>query len=710
MSVEVHPERASERTTGALPADGCASYPYPLGASVTAQGTNFSVFSASATAMQIVLFNQANDPKPSRVVELDPVRNRTSHYWHIFLPGIRAGQCYGYRADGPRDPSKGQRFDPQKVLLDPYGKSVATANYSRKDACKPGDNAATCMKSVVADLAAFNWEGDRPLSRGFRTTVIYEMHVAGFTRAASSGVTARNRGTYLGVIDKIPYLQALGITAVELLPVYQFDAADAPEELKNYWGYDPVSFFAPHLDYSASKDPLLCLDEFRTMVKALHLAGIEVILDVVYNHTAEGNESGPTLCFRGLENSFYYILDQDRAKYADFTGTGNTLKANHSIVKRLILDSLRYWVSEMHVDGFRFDLASIFSRSESGEPMVNAPIVWEIDSDPVLAGTKLIAEAWDSGGLYQVGSFGQDKWKEWNGAFRDDIRRFVKGDAGSIWKLRERFTGSPDIYGRGDRPSGQSINYVTCHDGFTLNDLVSYDSKHNGANRDGNSSGTDANFSWNCGVEGPSTDKGVQRLRTQQMKNFFALMLLSVGTPMLMMGDEVRRTQRGNNNAYCLDNETTWFDWNLCSKDPDLLRFVQCMIRVRLNFDHGTTGGPIALEDYLSRAHVEWHGTTLGTPDWGWNSHSLALAVHNYALDQVRYIAINSYWQPLRFELPPLATKGSSWLRILDTSLPAPGDIAEVGKGATVSGSEYVVNPRSVLMLHHGQSAENSMP
>ena len=419
--------------------------------------------------------------------------------------------------------------------------------------------------------------------------------------------------------------------------------------------------FAPHLDYSASKDPLACLDEFRTMVKALHRAGIEVILDVVYNHTAEGNEIGPTLCFRGLENSFYYILNEDRATYADFTGTGNTLKANHSIVKRLIMDSLRYWVSEMHVDGFRFDLASIFSRSESGEPMVDAPIVWEIDSDPVLAGTKLIAEAWDSGGLYQVGSFGQDKWKEWNGAFRDNIRSFVKGDAGSVWRLRERLTGSPDIYARGQRPAGQSINYVTCHDGFTLNDLVSYDSKHNQANRDGNSSGTDANFSWNCGAEGPSTDKNVQRLRTQQMKNFVALTLLSVGTPMLMMGDEVRRTQGGNNNAYCLDNATSWFDWNLCSRDPDLLRFVRCMIRVRLNFDHGTIGDPIALEDYLSRAHVEWHGTTLGKPDWGSDSHSVAFAVHNYALDQIRYIAINSYWQPLQFELPSLVTSESSW-------------------------------------------------
>ena len=342
--------------------------------------------------------------------------------------------------------------------------------------------------------------------------------------------------------------------------------------------------------------------------------------------------------------------------------------------------------------------------------MVNAPIVWEIDSDPVLAGTKLIAEAWDSGALYQVGSFGQDKWKEWNGAFRDNIRSFIKGDAGSVWRLREGFTGSPDIYTMGERPAGQSINYVTCHDGFTLKDLVSYDSKHNEGNRDGNSSGTDANFSWNCGVEGPAIDKEIQRLRTQQMKNFVALTLLSVGIPMLMMGDEVRRTQGGNNNAYCLNGATSWFDWNLCSKDPDLLRFVQCMIRVRLSFNHGTTGIPIALEDYLDRANVEWHGTALGKPDWGWDSHSLALAIHNYALDQVRYIAINSYWQPLRFELPPLATSRSSWVRVLDTSLLSPEDIAAVGEGAAVSASEYVVNARSIVMLHHSEGARGSTP
>ena len=438
-----------------------------------------------------------------------------------------------------------------------------------------------------------------------------------------------------------------------------------PPGLTNYWGYGPVSFFAPHLGYSTCNDPLVCLDEFRTMVKELHRAGIEVILDVVYNHTGEGDENGPTLCFRGLENSFYYMLEKDKARYANYTGAGNTLKANHSVVKRLILDSLRYWVSEMHVDGFRFDLASIFSRNESGEPMLNPPIVWEIDSDPVLAGTKLIAEAWDSGGLYQVGSFGQDKWKEWNGQFRDDVRSFVKGDPETVVKLRERIAGSRDLYRERNRPAAQSINFVTCHDGFTLNDLVSFDAKHNEANREANRDGTNNNHSWNCGVEGPTDSAAIHRLRMQQIRNLLALTLLSVGTPMLLMGDEVCRTQLGNNNAYCQDNATSWFDWSLCDTNADLLRFVRQLIHLRLHFDQKTAGAQTTLEDYLKKSRIEWHGVEIGKPDWGSNSHSLALSMHNFACTQVRYIAINAYWKPLEFELPFVtgAVHGG-WLRL----------------------------------------------
>jgi isoamylase len=676
--------------------------PYPLGPTITPEGTNFSVFSASATRMELVLFDHTEDPVPSHVIALDPVLHRTSHYWHIFLPGMKPGQLYGYRADGPDDPANGQRFDSQKVLLDPYGKSVSVGpNYDRAAACKPGDNAATCMKSVLVDLSAFDWEGDRPLYRPFRRSVIYEMHVAGFTRHPNSGVAPASRGTYLGVLEKIPYLQALGITAVELMPVYQFDPGDAPPEVSNYWGYDPISFFAPHLAYSASGDPLGCLDEFRTMVKELHRAGIEVILDVVYNHTAEGDENGPTLCFRGLENSFYYILNKDRATYANYTGAGNTLKANHSVVKRLIMDSLRYWTSEMHVDGFRFDLASIFSRNDYGKPMMNPPILWEIDSDPVLAGTKLIAEPWDAGGLYQVGSFGQDKWKEWNGKYRDEIRRFIKGDQNTVWRLRERITGSFDLYD-GRRPAGQSINFVTCHDGFTLNDLVSFDHKHNEANHELNSDGSNTNLSWNCGVEGATATPDVELLRDRQIKNFYALSLLSVGTPMLLMGDEVRRTQQGNNNAYCQDNEISWFDWSLCERNADVLRFVRNMIRLRLDFNQGAKGVRITLEDYLSKARVEWHGVQIGKPDWGENSHSVAFTLHNIPVSQVRYVAINAYWQPLEFGLPPV--KGDSdaaWLRLMDTSLPSPDDISEEGERSVVAGASYIVNPRSIVMLHY---------
>jgi isoamylase len=377
-------------------------------------------------------------------------------------------------------------------------------------------------------------------------------------------------------------------------------------------------------------------------------------------------------------------------------------------VKRLIVDSLRYWTSEMHVDGFRFDLASIFSRNRFGEPMMNPPILWEIDSDPVLAGTKLIAEPWDAGGLYQVGSFGQDKWKEWNGKFRDEIRGFIKGDQNTVWRLRERITGSFDLYKDGGRPAGQSINFVTCHDGFTLNHLVSFDHKHNEANHELNSDGSNSNLSWNCGAEGAEATPDVELLRDRQIKNCYALSLLSVGTPMLLMGDEVRRTQQGNNNAYCQDNEISWFDWSLCERNADVLRFVRNMIRLRLDFNQGAKEGRITLEDYLSKSRIEWHGVQLGKPDWGGNSHSIALTLHNIPVSQVRYIAINAYWQPLQFELPPV--KGDSdaaWLRLIDTSLPSPDDISEAGKRSVVGGASYLVNPRSIVMLHYDDATKS---
>src|SRR3954463_12879228 len=477
---------------------------FPLGATLDRTGTNFSLFAKSSRAAQLLLFDSADAPAPSRVIDLDPRANRTYPYWHTFVPGVAAGQVYAYRISGPFDPERGLRFDPSKVLLDPYGKCIARPAARTGDAARrPGDNIATALRSVVVDPAGYDWEGDAPIRRPFAKTVLYEMHVGGFTRHPSSGVAPGKRGTFAGLIEKIPYLRDLGVSAVELLPVFAFDQDDGPPGLGNYWGYQPLSFFAPHDGYGSRRDPLGALDEFRDMVKALHRAGIEVILDVVYNHTAEGNADGPTICWRGLANENYYMLTEDKSRYADYTGCGNTLNANDPIVRRLIVDSLRHWVTEMHVDGFRFDLASVLSRDAAGRPLGSPPILWDIESDPVLANVKLIAEAWDAAGLYQVGSFVGDSWKEWNGRFCDDIRSFLKGDDGLAQAVAHRLGGIPDIYQRPEREAEQSINFITCHDGFTLNDLVSYNFKHNEDNGENYRDCADSNLSWNCGSEGP---------------------------------------------------------------------------------------------------------------------------------------------------------------------------------------------------------------
>ena len=402
----------------------------PLGATVVAGGVNFSLFSRTATGVELLFFDEEDDARPARVIRFDPAANRTYHYWHAYVPGVQPGQLYGYRVTGPSDPADGMRFDPTKVLLDPYGRGVVVPKTCSRDAARRvGDNATTAMKSVVVDVHAYDWEGDTPLQRLASRTIMYEMHVRGFTRHPSSGVAEQTRGTFAGLIEKIPYLQQLGITAVELCRCSSSMPGCPPGKV-NYWGYAPVSFFAPHQAYSSRHDAVGAVDEFRHMVKALHRAGIEVILDVVFNHTAEGDHEGHTLSFRGVDNSTYYILEADRSRYANYTGTGNTLNANHPIVRRMIVDSLRYWVEAMHVDGFRFDLASILARDASGQPLPNPPVLWDIESDPVLAGTKLIAEAWDAAGLYQVGSFIGDSWKEWNGRFRDDVRSFFRGDDG----------------------------------------------------------------------------------------------------------------------------------------------------------------------------------------------------------------------------------------------------------------------------------------
>jgi glycogen operon protein len=671
---------------------------FPLGATVYPGGVHFCVFSKNSTSLELLLFDEVDSPRPSHVILFDPQQNRTFYYWHIFMPDLQPGQIYAYRADGPDEPHQGLRFDREKVLLDPYGRNIAIGkNFSRAAAIHPGDNATHAMKSVVVDLHAYNWEGDTPLHHPFSETVIYEMHVGGFTRNPNSGVSPQKRGTYAGLIEKIPYLQDLGVTAVELLPIFQFDEQDAPPGLINYWGYSPISFFAPHRRYSSRQDLLGPPDEFRDMVKALHRAGIEIILDVVYNHTAEGNENGPTYCFRGLENRAYYILEQDRAQYANYSGTGNTLNANQSIVRRMILDSLRYWVQEMHVDGFRFDLASILSRDEQGHPLMNPPILWDIESDPVLAGAKLIAEAWDAGGLYQVGSFIGDRWKEWNGMFRDDVRSFIKSDKGMVSKLATRFLASPDLYGHEQREPEQSINFVTCHDGFTLNDLVSYNQKHNEANLEDNRDGNNHNLSWNCGIEGATDHPEVEKLRNRQIKNFFTINLLALGVPMLLMGDEARHTQLGNNNAYCQDNGISWFDWRLPEKHAGMHRFVKQLIKLRRNLNVLKQKTGMSLIDFLHQANIQWHGTKLHQPDWGYHSHSLAFTVESCGGRCFFYIIFNAYWSPLEFEIPP--SPGNDWHRIIDTYLESPYDFCEWPEAPIVTDRTYRVKPRSVVLL-----------
>jgi len=630
----------------------------PLGATPSLAGVNFSLFSKYATGVELLLFDRVGDAEAAHVIRLDPAANRTYHYWHVHVPGLTAGQLYGYRVEGPSDPASGMRFDAIKLLLDPYGRSVAVPDgYGRTAVSRPGENCATAMKSVVVDPLAYDWEGDKPLQRPSTRTIVYEMHLRGFTRHPSSGVDEKIRGTYAGLIEKIPYLQQLGITAVELLPVFQFDPLDAPPGKVNYWGYAPISFFAPHQAYSSRRDPLGAVDEFRDMVKALHRADIEVILDVVFNHTAESDDTGPTLCFRGVDNSTYYILDTDPARYADFTGTGNTLNANHPIVRRMILDSLRYWVKEMHVDGFRFDLASILTRDETGRPIPNPPVLWDIESDPALAGTKLMAEAWDAAGLYQVGSFLGDSWKEWNGRFRDDVRSFFRGEPGTVTRFADRLVGSPELYGHKEREAEQSVNFVTCHDGFTLNDLVSYDRKHNEANGEDNRDGANDNRSWNCGIEGPTDDPAIERLRNRQVRNFLTVTMLSLGMPMMSMGDELRRTQSGNNNAYCQDNEISWFDWTLLERHAELHRFVALLNARRLLRDMDHERRRVTLNQMIRQANKAWHGVKLGQPDWSYHSHSLALEalleeaeLHVYAIFNVIGSPWNSNCQP-----PPAA-------------------------------------------------------
>ncbi|HQR26584.1 MAG TPA: glycogen debranching protein GlgX [Nocardioides sp.] len=678
-----------------------AGRPHPLGARFQGDGTNFSVWSRTAAQLDLLLFDDVDDSRPARRIALHPQRNRSSSFWHVFVPGVGPGQVYAWRAHGAFEPSAGLRHDVSAVLLDPYGVAVAVpAAYDREAGTRPGRDPRTAMKSVVADLSAFDWQGDTPLGRPFARTVIYELHVRGFTAHPSSGLDPGLAGTYAGLTAKIPYLRELGITAVELMPVQAFDAQDAPEGLVNYWGYSPVSFFAPHAAYASTRDPLGALDEFRTMVRELHRAGIEVILDVVFNHTAEGGADGPTFCWRGLDNRAYYLLDPvDQASYRNYTGCGNTLNANHSVARRMTVDALHHWVEHMHVDGFRFDLASIMSRDADGTPLVNPPVVYDIEGDPVLAGTKLIAEAWDAAGLYQLGSFVGSRWREWNGKFRDDVRRFVKGDHDTVGLLPNRLLASPDLFGARPAEIEHSINFVACHDGFTLNDLVSYSHKHNEANLLDNRDGADDDHSTNHGVEGPTDDPDIERLRHRQVKNLLAITMIAMGVPMIAMGDEARRTQQGNNNAFCQDNEISWFDWTLADKHADLRRFVRGLIDLRLSLDMTRVEHGLPLREFLAQSLVEFHGVRLYRPDWSADSHTLALTVRSVIGTRMVHAILNAYDRDLDFDLPPVADESLPWRRLVDTALDPPGDVAGLGGGPAVTTDSYRASAHSMVFL-----------
>lgn len=675
---------------------------FPIGTSFSEDGVNFCIFSKNATDVDLLLFNDANDLLPSQVFKLDKVKNKTYHYWHICVEDLKPGQLYGYRIHGPYQPEKGHRFDPSKVILDPYAKAVTIPeDYNRKALNEFGNASAFSLKSVLVDTSQYDWEDDKHPRRPFSRTVIYEMHVGGFTKRDNSGVEEHLKGTFLGLIEKIPYLKDLGITAVELLPVFQFDTQDAPSGLENYWGYSPISFFAPHQGYSSDpSNPLQVLNDFRDMVKAFHKAGIEVILDVVFNHSSENKENGPTYTFKGIDNSIYYLLEEeDKSKYKDYSGTGNSLNANQSIVRRMILSSLHFWVRDMHVDGFRFDLASILSRDEKGNPIENPPILWDIESDPILAGTKLIAEAWDAAGLYQVGNFTGDSWKEWNGRFRDDTRSFLRGDNGKIGDFVTRLIGSPDMYASKKRGPEQSINFISCHDGFTLHDLVSYNEKHNLANNEQNRDGNNDNLSWNCGVEGPTNDPDILALRRRQVKNFLTINLLSLGVPMIWMGDEVCHTQYGNNNAYCQNNELTWFDWDLIHKNKDIYRFVKFLIHKRFRMESSQEDFNLILSDFLQQSRIIWHGVKINLPDWSETSHSIAFTIVAMHGKKAMHYIINAYHHDLDFELPIIMDdKLVTWRRWLDTSLDSPNDIL-YHDAVEVQGTTYRTKCHSIVIL-----------
>jgi isoamylase len=656
----------------------------PYGALVHDGGVQFNVFSRSAHSVRLLLYDHVNQREPAEIIEFEPETDRWGDVWSVFVPGLGSGQLYHLQAGGPHDPKVGQWFDGRARLIDPFAKALA-GHFQ-----KSTDGVLRPPKCVVVD-DFFDWEGDRHIRRDLSDSIIYEMHVRGFTQSPSSGV--EHPGTYLGVIEKIPYLQSLGVTAVELMPVHEYPIRGVhgeKENRPNYWGYDPLAFFAPHRGYAVGSQPGAQVQEFKQMVKALHQAGIEVILDVVFNHTCEGNELGPVLSFKGLENRVYYLLENGGSRYTNYSGCGNTVNGNHPIVREMIFYCLRHWVHNYHIDGFRFDLASILSRDRYGNLMPNPPLIEAIAEDPMLADTKIIAEAWDAAGAYQVGSFGDfqspdshgaARWAEWNGRFRDDIRRFWRGDADTVGDFATRLLGSSDLYKDAGRLPSCSINFVTSHDGFTINDLVCYRDKHNEQNGEGNRDGDNNNFSDNYGVEGPTDQPEIEALRVRQIKNLITSILLSQGVPMLVAGDECRRTQLGNNNAYCQDNELSWFDWDLTETNADLIRFCSALIQFRrdqptLRRKHYLTG---RCENGRDLADIGWFSADGTAMDWNFQQPCLTclLPAPRPTAGQVgrdMMILLNASADPREFALPPVA-RGATWRLFFDTSQESPNDV-----------------------------------
>lgn len=677
-----------------------------LGATIEEGGVNFALWCPAAGSLELLLFEHIDDTEPY-IIELNSPIFRSIYYWHVFVHGIKAGQIYAWRIRSALRyfEAATHHIEIGKVLLDPYGKRVLfPTNYKRMQGSDLKENVKVAAKNAVIDFSQYDWGVDCKPNHPLNKTVIYEMHVKGFTAHKSSGLSKEVRGTYRGLIEKIPYLVELGVSAVELLPVYQFDYGDAGGDRHNYWGYSPMAFFAPHEAYSSKRDLMGPIDEFRDMVKALHKNNIEVILDVVYNHTSEGNEHGPCYCFKGLDKRNYYIIDGN-GYYSNYSGCGNTLNASRPVVRNLILQSLIFWTEVMHVDGFRFDLASILSRDEHGAPLYNPATLLDIDANVRLADTKIIAEPWDAGGLYQLGNIAGSKWREWNGQFRDDVRSFMRGDGGMIQRFVNRMLGSPDIYRDKPVDPQKSINFVTCHDGFTLYDLVSYAYKHNEDNGEDNRDGTNDNYSANYGYEGHSSNEGLNALRLRQCKNFVAITILSMGTPMITMGDEVLRTQDGNNNAYCQDNEISYLNWNFTDRQMEMYNFTKQLIswrtarnEIKPNIRHAHFN---MLDNVLRNTKLQWHGAKPFQPDWSKNSHSIGTLVYWGDYNIYAYVFVNAYWEDLIIELPPVPVlHNKHWYLAVNTANPPPDDVM-VGLSVQRfnAGLQFQVKSRSIIMF-----------